>query len=65
MAVVLGKHPNNVRDIWRAIKFSGRRIGNWTQAEYQSLFDLVNKDLRMRAYEERNSKHGLVSARRV
>ncbi|KAI3986850.1 hypothetical protein MKX01_014551 [Papaver californicum] len=30
------------------------------QAEYQILFDLVNKDLRMCAYEERKSKYGLL-----
>ncbi|KAK9089023.1 hypothetical protein Scep_028105 [Stephania cephalantha] len=27
----------------------------WSQDEYQALFDLVNMDLRMKAYQERES----------
>ncbi|KAI3879095.1 hypothetical protein MKW92_031140 [Papaver armeniacum] len=60
MADVLAKNRNNVRDTWRRIQLSSRRTGNWNQAEYQILFDLVNKDLRMRVHEERKSKHGML-----
>lgn len=35
-------------------------IGPWTQDEYQTLFDLVNMDLRMKAFEEKKTKHGMV-----
>ncbi|KAI3959327.1 hypothetical protein MKW98_018917 [Papaver atlanticum] len=34
--------------------------GNWSQTEYQSLFHLVNKDMRMRVFEEKASKHGMI-----
>ncbi|KAI3925649.1 hypothetical protein MKW98_001503 [Papaver atlanticum] len=60
MAAVLAKNRNNVRDTWRRIQLSSRRTGNWNQAEYQILFDLVNKVFRMRVHEERKSKHGLL-----
>ncbi|KAI3959328.1 hypothetical protein MKW98_018918 [Papaver atlanticum] len=56
----LGKHRHHVRDTWRRIFRAGLKTGNWDQSEYQSLFNLVNKDLRMRMYEERASKHGLI-----
>ncbi|KAI3849614.1 hypothetical protein MKX03_008383 [Papaver bracteatum] len=50
----------HVRDTWRRTYRVGLKTGNWDQSEYQSLFNLVNKDLRMRMYEERASKHGLI-----
>ena len=35
-------------------------VGKWTLEEYQSLFDLVNADLQLKAFEERKTKHGMV-----
>ncbi|RRT74306.1 hypothetical protein B296_00005516 [Ensete ventricosum] len=34
--------------------------GAWSQDEYQTLFDLVNLDLQMKAFEEKKTKHGMV-----
>ncbi|KAK8935645.1 hypothetical protein KSP39_PZI013752 [Platanthera zijinensis] len=34
--------------------------GKWKQFEYQSLFDLVNLDLRMKAFQEKKSNHAVV-----
>ncbi|KAI3914646.1 hypothetical protein MKW92_006719, partial [Papaver armeniacum] len=56
----LGKHRSHVRDTWRRTFRADLKTGIWDQSEYQSLFNLVNKDLRMRMYEERTSKHGLI-----
>ncbi|KAK1578103.1 hypothetical protein Q3G72_027530 [Acer saccharum] len=60
LASGLGKHRHHVKDAWRRIKFPNRKIGPWSQEEYQNLFDLVNLDLRMRASEEKKSKHGML-----
>ncbi|KAI3912570.1 hypothetical protein MKW92_040706 [Papaver armeniacum] len=60
LAQILGKNRHHVRCTWRRISRMGLRKGKWTQTEYQSLFHLVNKDLRMRMYEEKSSKHGLI-----
>ncbi|XP_010251727.1 PREDICTED: RNA polymerase I termination factor [Nelumbo nucifera] len=56
----LGRHRFHVKDTWRRLKVINRRKGQWTQDEYQNLFDLVNMDLRMKAFEERKSKHGML-----
>ncbi|RVW18247.1 hypothetical protein CK203_109312 [Vitis vinifera] len=40
------------------IKLPNAKKGQWHQEEYQTLFDLVNMDLRMKALGERKSKHG-------
>ncbi|KAM1270684.1 hypothetical protein ACFX13_032564 [Malus domestica] len=57
----LGKHRIHVKDAWRRIKLQNMKTGVWSQEEYQTLFDLVNKDLRMRALEEKKySKHGML-----
>ncbi|KAI3843814.1 hypothetical protein MKX03_018011 [Papaver bracteatum] len=50
LAQVLGKNKKHVLCKWR----------KWTQAEIQSLFHLVNKDLQMRVYGEKKLKHGLI-----
>ncbi|KAI3901120.1 hypothetical protein MKW92_009431 [Papaver armeniacum] len=60
MADVLGKNRYHVKDTWRRIHRAGLVKGKWSQAEYQSLFNLVNKDLRMHVYEEKKSKHGMI-----
>ncbi|GMH30055.1 hypothetical protein Nepgr_031898 [Nepenthes gracilis] len=34
--------------------------GQWSQEEYQTLFDLVNADIQMKAFQEKKSKHGML-----
>ncbi|XP_050217074.1 uncharacterized protein LOC126667964 isoform X1 [Mercurialis annua] len=61
LADALGKHRVHVKDAWRRIKLANRNRGKWSQEEYQNLFDLVNMDLRMKAFEERRlTKHGML-----
>ncbi|XP_002529443.3 uncharacterized protein LOC8264879 [Ricinus communis] len=61
LADALGKHRFHVKDAWRRIKVINRKKGKWSQEEYQTLFELVNVDLRMKAFEEnRKSKHGML-----
>ena len=60
MADALGKHRFHVKDTWRRIKLPNTKKGRWSQEEYQNLFDLVNLDLRMKATEEKKSKHGML-----
>ncbi|RZC49576.1 hypothetical protein C5167_017997 [Papaver somniferum] len=55
MAQVLGKNRHHVKDTWRRISPVDLKKGNWSQTEYQSLFHLVNKDMRMRVFEEKAS----------
>uniref|UniRef100_A0A5B7BNV8 Putative DNA-binding protein REB1 n=1 Tax=Davidia involucrata TaxID=16924 RepID=A0A5B7BNV8_DAVIN len=56
----LGKHRFHVKDTWRRIKLPNMKKGRWSQEEYQTLFDLVNLDLRIKAFEEKKSKHGML-----
>ncbi|XP_028093246.1 DNA-binding protein REB1-like [Camellia sinensis] len=60
LADALGKHRFHLKDAWRRIKLPNINKGHWSQEEYQNLFDLVNMDLRMKAYEEKKSKHGML-----
>ncbi|KAH7513934.1 hypothetical protein FEM48_Zijuj11G0035500 [Ziziphus jujuba var. spinosa] len=60
LADALNKHRIHVKDTFRRIKPANLKKGQWSQEEYQNLFDLVNMDLRMRAFEERKSKHGML-----
>ncbi|XP_022147286.1 cyclin-D-binding Myb-like transcription factor 1 isoform X2 [Momordica charantia] len=60
LADALGKHRFHVKDTWRRIKLPNMKKGHWTQDEYQKLFDLVNTDLRLKAFEEKKSKHGML-----
>lgn len=60
LADALGKHRFQVKDTWRRIKLPNAKKGQWHQEEYQTLFDLVNMDLRMKALGERKSKHGML-----
>ncbi|KAL0421790.1 UNVERIFIED_CONTAM: hypothetical protein Slati_3201900 [Sesamum latifolium] len=60
LADELGKHRWHVKDTWRRIKLTNRKKGNWSQGEYQELFDLVNTDLQARVFEEKRSKHGML-----
>ncbi|KAF5477845.1 hypothetical protein F2P56_004458 [Juglans regia] len=56
----LGKHRIHVKDTWRRIRLPNMKKGHWSQEEYQKLFDLVNMDLRMKFFEEKKSKHGML-----
>ncbi|WOL19450.1 cyclin-D-binding Myb-like transcription factor 1 [Canna indica] len=60
LAVQLGKHRVHLKDCWRRIKLPNARKGPWSQDEYQNLFNLVNLDLRMKASEKKESKHGML-----
>ncbi|XP_077250469.1 myb family transcription factor [Tasmannia lanceolata] len=60
LAVTLGKNRTHVKDTWRRIKLPRKKAGFWSQDEYDTLFDLVNKDLQMKAFEEKKSKHGML-----
>ncbi|XP_047946591.1 RNA polymerase I termination factor-like [Salvia hispanica] len=60
LADELGKHTWHVKDTWRRIKLRDRKKGNWSQEEYQRLFDLVNTDLQLKLSEEKRSKHGML-----
>ncbi|KAG7955937.1 hypothetical protein I3843_11G099300 [Carya illinoinensis] len=60
LADFLGKHRVHVKDAWRRIKLPNMKKGRWSQEEYQKLFDLVNMDLRMKIFEEKKSKHGML-----
>lgn len=59
LAIMLGRHRFHVKDTWRRIKVRRKR-GPWSQDEYQTLFELVNKDLQMKAFEEKKTKHGML-----
>ncbi|OWM63874.1 hypothetical protein CDL15_Pgr006136 [Punica granatum] len=60
LADAMSKHRIHVKDTWRRIKLLNKKNGQWTQEEYQSLFELVNKDLQMKAMEEKVWKHGML-----
>ncbi|XP_004499688.1 uncharacterized protein [Cicer arietinum] len=61
IADALGKSRFQVKDAWRRLKFTNLKQGQWSQDEYQTLFDLVNLDLRTRATEPyRKSMHGML-----
>ncbi|XP_050370824.1 uncharacterized protein LOC126788857 [Argentina anserina] len=56
----LGKHRIHVKDAWRRIKLPNQKKGRWSQEEYETLFDLVNMDLRVKVFEEKKTKHGML-----
>lgn len=60
LADALGKHRLHVKDAWRRVKLANMSKGQWSQEEYQKLFDFVNMDLRMKASEEKKSKYGML-----
>ncbi|KAF8087652.1 hypothetical protein N665_0573s0023 [Sinapis alba] len=60
LADAMGKHRNHVKDAWRRIRLASKKRGHWSMEEYQSLFDLVNKDLRIKMFKEKHSKHGML-----
>ncbi|XP_019058236.1 PREDICTED: RNA polymerase I termination factor-like [Tarenaya hassleriana] len=60
LAEVMGKHRWHVKDAWRRIKFPNMNKIRWSREEYQTLFDLVNIDLRTKALQEKKSKHGML-----
>lgn len=54
----LGKNRIHTKDAFRRIKLPNLKNGRWSQEKY--LFDLVNMDMRMRAFEERKIKHSML-----
>nr|GMC80587.1 DNA-binding protein REB1-like [Ipomoea batatas]GME02269.1 DNA-binding protein REB1-like [Ipomoea batatas] len=60
IAKELGKHRYHVKDTWRRIRLPNMKSGQWSQDEYQNLFNLVNTDLQLRIAEEKKSKHGML-----
>ncbi|XP_057462699.1 DNA-binding protein LIV4-like isoform X1 [Actinidia eriantha] len=60
LADTLGKNRVHLKDTWRRIKLPNKKKGHWSQEEYQGLFDLVNMDLSMKAFEEKKTKHGML-----
>uniref|UniRef100_M1B8D4 DNA binding protein n=1 Tax=Solanum tuberosum TaxID=4113 RepID=M1B8D4_SOLTU len=60
LADELGKHRWHVKDTWRRLKLPNQNKGQWTQEEYQNLFDLVSTDLRLKLSEEKKSKHEML-----
>ncbi|CAH2080142.1 unnamed protein product [Thlaspi arvense] len=56
----MGKSRKHVKDAWRRIRLSVKKKGHWSREEYQTLFDLVNKDIRMKAFQEKRAKHGML-----
>ncbi|KAK6126395.1 hypothetical protein DH2020_039845 [Rehmannia glutinosa] len=60
LAEELGRHRFHVKDTWRRIKLRNRKKGQWSQEEYQKLFDLVNSDLLLKVSEEKKSKYGML-----
>ncbi|KAK6152306.1 hypothetical protein DH2020_014941 [Rehmannia glutinosa] len=60
LAEELGRHSLHVKDTWRRIKLRNRKKGQWSQEEYQKLFDLVNSDLLLKVSEEKKSKYGML-----
>ncbi|ONK70960.1 uncharacterized protein A4U43_C04F3280 [Asparagus officinalis] len=57
---ILGKQRIHIKDAWRRIRLPNRKKGRWSQDEYQSLFDLVNLNLRMKAFEEKKSTNNMI-----
>lgn len=60
LADLLNKNRVHLKDTWRRIKLPNLKKGHWSQDEYQGLFDLVNTDLQLRAFEEKKSKYGML-----
>ncbi|KAL3824840.1 hypothetical protein ACJIZ3_020869 [Penstemon smallii] len=60
LADELGRHQLEVRYTWLYRKMKNLNKGRWSQKEYQQLFDLVNKDLQLKVYKEKKSKHGML-----
>ncbi|GAB2212965.1 hypothetical protein Drorol1_Dr00020972 [Drosera rotundifolia] len=60
LAVELGKHRFHVKDAWRRINVSNLKRGRWTLDELEKLYELVNTDLRMKAFADRKVKHGML-----
>ncbi|ESQ46858.1 hypothetical protein EUTSA_v10027663mg [Eutrema salsugineum] len=61
LADAMGKHRRHVKDAWRRVRMaSKKKKGHWSRQEYQTLFELVNKDIRMKAFQEKRSKHGML-----
>lgn len=59
LAKVLGKQRIHVKDAWRRIRLNVKE-GRWSQGEYQNLFDLVNLNLRLKAFEEKKEKKCMI-----
>lgn len=55
LSEILGKQRKHVKDTWRRIRLLNQKKGQWSQDEYQNLFDFVNVDLRIKAFRKRKS----------
>lgn len=57
-----GRERLQVKDVWRRLKVLNKKGGQWSQEEYQALFDLVNTDLRLKIIEdeEKKQKYGML-----
>lgn len=60
LADALGENRIHNKDAFRRNKLPNLKKGRWFQRVYQTLLDLVNMELRMRAFEERKIKHGML-----
>ncbi|KAG2306612.1 hypothetical protein Bca52824_026360 [Brassica carinata] len=60
LADAMGKHMKHVHKAWTRIKLASKKKGRWSREEYQNLFDLVNKELRKKAFQEKRSQHGML-----
>ncbi|XP_078155770.1 uncharacterized protein LOC144551607 isoform X1 [Carex rostrata] len=56
-ADLYSKNCGSVKDAWRMIKLSNQKKGTWSQQEIQNLFDLVNLDLRLKAFSKEPETH--------
>lgn len=60
IAQIFGLSRHQVKDAFRRLKAENLIRGKWKQSEYQSLFDLVNMDLCMKAFQEKKSNHAVI-----
>ncbi|CAM8933173.1 unnamed protein product [Rhodiola kirilowii] len=56
----LGKSRKHVKDAYRRNKLSDAKKGAWSQEEYRKLFELVNRDVCIKAVQEKKVKHGML-----
>ncbi|KAI4384392.1 hypothetical protein MLD38_002557 [Melastoma candidum] len=59
LAEVLGKYRYDVKNMFRIINHGQLRRGKWTPEELDTLYELVNKDLRMSMNMEKKTHQGI------
>lgn len=57
---IFGKSRHQVKERYRRIKPENLKRGNWGQDEYQTLFNLVNLDLQLKANQEKKKTHAML-----